>query len=107
MDQEITDNMIDKDHYYEFSEDNVNHPTHYNKHPSGIEAIEIIRWHNFNVGCCLKYLWRLGLKDGENDIKDLEKVIWYAYDEIKRLREIERRDTTKEDKIVDAILEVK
>ena len=30
--------------------DNVNHPAHYNSHPSGIECIEIARHHNFTSG---------------------------------------------------------
>ena len=28
----------------------VDHPAHYNVHPSGIECIEVVRHHNFNVG---------------------------------------------------------
>ena len=42
--------------------DSVNHPAHYNSHPSGIECIEIARHHNFNIGNSIKYLWRAGLK---------------------------------------------
>ena len=38
--------------------DSVNHPAHYNSHPSGIECIEIARHHNFNIGNTIKYLWR-------------------------------------------------
>ena len=41
--------------------DSVNHPSHYNSHPSGIECIEIARHHNFNIGNTIKYLWRAGL----------------------------------------------
>lgn len=70
----------------------VNHPKHYNSHPSGIECIEIVRHHNFNTGNAIKYLWRNGLKEEEGiDIKakaieDLEKAIFYIQDEIKRLK---------------------
>ncbi|WP_323842526.1 MULTISPECIES: DUF3310 domain-containing protein [unclassified Moraxella] len=65
--------------------DPVNHPTHYTSHPSGVECITITRHHNFAIGNALKYLWRAGLKDGNSDIQDLQKAIWYIQDEIKRL----------------------
>lgn len=42
--------------------EHVNHPVHYNKHPGGIECIEIIRHYTFDTGCAIKYLWRAGLK---------------------------------------------
>lgn len=73
--------------------DNVNHPSHYNSHPSGIECIEIARHHNFNIGNTIKYLWRAGLKseegmeDTDKQIEDLNKAIWYIQDEIKRITE--------------------
>jgi len=67
------------------SYEKVDHPKHYNMHPSGIECIEIIRHMNFNIGNAIKYLWRSGLKDSNSDIQDLKKAIWYIYDEIKRL----------------------
>lgn len=56
-------------------EDEVNHPKHYNDHPSGIECITITRHMNFNMGNAVKYLWRAGKKNSE--IKDLKKAIWY------------------------------
>jgi Protein of unknwon function (DUF3310) len=65
--------------------DEVDHPTHYNSHPSGIEAITIVRHHSFNVGNALKYLWRQGLKQGEPSLKDLKKAAWYLNDEIQKL----------------------
>lgn len=67
--------------------DNVNHPKHYTSDPSGIECIEITRHRNFNIGNAIKYLWRAGLKDGNSDIQDLQKAIWYINDEIKRLEQ--------------------
>ena len=79
--------------------DNVNHPAHYNSHPSGIECIEIARHHNFNIGNSMKYLWRAGLKseegmeDTDKQIEDLNKAIWYINDEIKRITEF--NDKTK------------
>lgn len=62
----------------------VDHPKHYNQHPSGIECIEIVRHMNFNLGNVVKYLWRAGLKDGVVDLEDLKKARWYLDDEIKR-----------------------
>jgi Protein of unknwon function (DUF3310) len=63
----------------------VNHPSHYNRHPSGVECIDIIKHHNFNIGSTIKYLWRQGLKAGEPNIKDLKKAAWYLQNEIETL----------------------
>jgi hypothetical protein len=63
--------------------DSVDHPKHYNQHPSGVECIEIVRHMGFNIGNVIKYLWRAGLKDS-NEIEDLKKARWYLDDEIKR-----------------------
>lgn len=81
--------------------DAVNHPPHYNEHPSGVECIEIVRHYNFNIGNAIKYLWRMGLKlvptgkDAAADrkkaaaeIEDLKKAIWYLNDELGRLTDI-------------------
>lgn len=71
--------------------DNINHPSHYNSHPSGIECIDIAEYHDFCIGNAIKYLWRAGLKseDGiskkEKQIEDLKKAIWYIKREIKHL----------------------
>lgn len=62
----------------------VNHPKHYNNHPSGIECIDVVRHMNFNRGNAVKYIWRAG--DKGNEIEDLEKAAWYIADEIKRLK---------------------
>lgn len=64
----------------------VNHPSHYNLHPSGVEAIDVVEHFNFNIGNAVKYLWRAGLKSGD-PIKDLKKAAWYVEREIERLRE--------------------
>jgi len=63
----------------------VDHPSHYNNHPSGIECIEIVRHMNFNCGNAVKYLWRNGLKDSETSLDDLKKAKWYIDDEIARI----------------------
>lgn len=68
-----------------FTQDSVNHPPHYTSHPSGIEAIEVTRHMNFNLGNAMKYLWRAGIKDEKKHIEDLQKAIFYINDEIKRL----------------------
>lgn len=61
--------------------DNVNHPSHYNSHPSGIECIQIVEHMNFCLGNVVKYIWRAGLK---NDLEDLQKAKWYLNREITR-----------------------
>lgn len=65
--------------------DMVNHPPHYTSHPSGIEAIQVTRHMNFNLGNAMKYIWRAGLK--ANAVEDLEKAVFYINDEIARLKE--------------------
>lgn len=65
----------------------VNHPDHYNSHPSGIECIQIIRHMTSNIGSVIKYCWRAGLKnldksEAETHKEDLEKARWYLNDEI-------------------------
>jgi hypothetical protein len=61
--------------------DPVNHPSHYNSHPSGVECIAIARHMSFNLGNVVKYLWRAGLKGP--DLEDLRKAKFYLEDEIK------------------------
>lgn len=76
--------------------DPVNHPSHYNSHPSGVECIEITRHMSFNVGNVFKYLWRAGLKGADNAstsfeakkaaaLQDHKKAFFYLKDEIARL----------------------
>lgn len=71
--------------------DAVNHPSHYNQHPSGVECIDIARHYCFSIGNAIKYLWRAGLKrdsqltDKQKEIEDLNKAIWYIKDRIKEL----------------------
>ena len=61
----------------------VNHPQHYNARPDGLECIDIIRHYTFNIGCAIKYLWRAGLKGGDNSTEqDLRKAIFYIEDEL-------------------------
>lgn len=67
--------------------DNVNHPTHYVSHPSGVECIQITEHMGFNLGNAIKYVWRADLKN--DAIEDLEKAVWYIQ------REISKRETFK------------
>lgn len=72
--------------------ESVNHPKHYNSHPSGVECIDIIRHYCYDIGAAIKYLWRAGLKteegmtDREKEIEDLRKAIWYIEDRIRQLQ---------------------
>lgn len=71
--------------------DAVNHPPHYNRHPAGVECIDIVEHMPFNIGNAVKYLWRCGLKNDE--IEELEKAQWY----IKREIELRRSRAAKGD----------
>jgi Protein of unknwon function (DUF3310) len=64
---------------------NVDHPRHYNAHPSGIECIDVVEHMTFNVGNAVKYLWRAGVKS-EDPIEDLQKAAWYIQREIELRR---------------------
>ena len=63
----------------------VHRPSHYTKHPSGIECKEITKHMNFCLGNAIKYIWRAGLKD--DYIQDLEKAKEYLDIEIDRVKE--------------------
>ena len=62
-------------------------PIHYKSHPSGIECIQITEHMGFNLGNCLKYIWRADLKHDDGGAEDLNKARWYIE------REIEKRLT--------------
>lgn len=61
--------------------DIVNHPPHYNAHPSGVECIDVVEHMNFNLGNAIKYIWRA---DHKNGVEDLRKAAWYVNREIAR-----------------------
>lgn len=63
----------------------VDHPKHYNEHPSGVECITVVEHFNFNLGNAIKYIWRAGLKQGTSDLEDLRKAAWYINREVARL----------------------
>ena len=66
--------------------DPVNHPPHYNAHPSGVECITVVEHMGFNVGNAVKYLWRAD--ETGNALEDLKKARWYVE------REIAKRTTS-------------
>jgi hypothetical protein len=70
--------------------DNVNHPDHYNSHPSGVECIEITEHMNFCLGNAVKYIWRASLKGKE--VEDLRKARWYISREIARIMNEKRNE---------------
>lgn len=64
-------------------DDMVNHPPHYNQHPSGVEVIEIAEHMDFCLGSAAKYIMRAGHKGGpDKEIEDLKKARWYLDREI-------------------------
>lgn len=63
--------------------DMVEHPPHYNDHPSGVECIDIVQHMNFCRGNAVKYIWRAGAKGDE--VEDLRKAKRYLEYEIERL----------------------
>ena len=69
--------------------DRVNHPAHYNAHPSGVECITVVEHMGFNLDNAVKYIWRADEKG--QAIEDLRKAAWYVQREIaRRLREDEQ-----------------
>jgi hypothetical protein len=74
-------------------DDPVNHPAHYTSHPSGVEAIDITRHMNFNLGNAVKYVWRADLKG--NSLQDLQKARFYIEDEIKKISNVEAQNLGK------------
>ena len=70
--------------------DMVNHPPHYNAHPSGIEQIEVTGHMNFCLGNAVKYIWRCD--DKGKAIEDLQKAIFYLNWEIERRNGNKRRE---------------
>lgn len=62
-------------------EEEVNKPTHYRSHESGIEAIEITR----HLPGDLSNAWKYGMRyeDKGTPKKDLKKLVWYMNDYLK------------------------
>ena len=62
--------------------DPVDHPAHYNAHPSGVECVDVVEHMGFNLGNAIKYIWRADLKN--DALEDLKKAAWYVNREIER-----------------------
>ena len=67
-----------------YTDNSVNHPSHYNWHPTGIECKTIAEHFNFNLGMAIKYIWRSGHKNN-NAVQDLRKAIACLEYEIERI----------------------
>lgn len=86
--RDIVAYRIKEVNYSSLTTDAVNHPPHYNGHPSGVECIDVVEHMGFNLGNAIKYVWRC---DGKGDaIKDLKKARWYIE------REIAKREKAQE-----------
>ena len=59
-------------------------PSHYRTHPSGVECIQITEHMGFNLGNCVKYIWRADLKNNDGGTEDLKKASWYIERELNR-----------------------
>ena len=71
----------------------VRHPRHYNQHPSGIECIEIIEHLPCNLANAVKYIWRCGLKQSTDPLRDLRSAQWYILRERGRIKRFDRTHT--------------
>jgi hypothetical protein len=89
----------------------VDHPAHYNAHPSGVEAIRFLEYMSFNSGNAAKYIYR-HLEKG-SPVPDLRKARWYIERELERMRGernvipdevLEKLTAHKDDPIVRAVL---
>jgi hypothetical protein len=75
--------------------DMVNHPSHYNKHPRGIEVIDFVEHMDFCTGNAIKYIARAEYKG--NEIQDLQKAIWYIQRKIDTLQNTRNNETPQEE----------
>lgn len=64
----------------------VNHPPHYGG-DTAYEAIKVIEaWKlDFCLGNAVKYISRAGKKDGNAEVQDLEKAVWYLRRRVEQL----------------------
>lgn len=69
----------------------VDHPKHYNSHPSGVEAIDICECMGFSLGNAFKYAFRADKK--WDTLEDLRKALWYLNREANRRKTLYKRLT--------------
>lgn len=74
--------------------DMVNHPNHYNMHPTGIECNTIIEWFAANIATAMGYMWRAPHKGTQ--IQDLKKARWHLNREIERLETLQEQEEESE-----------
>lgn len=67
--------------------DPVHHPAHYGGGDNPYEAIKVIEaWGlDFCLGNTVKYISRAGKKDGNSELQDLKKALWYLERRITQL----------------------
>nr|CAA6830572.1 MAG: Unknown protein [uncultured Thiotrichaceae bacterium] len=71
----------------------VKQPSHYSSHPSGVQCVTITQHMNFCRGNAIKYTWRAGEKNPDEEIQDLQKAKQYLKIEIKRLKKLKLKGT--------------
>jgi hypothetical protein len=64
-------------------EKDKSNPSHYKNTVTPIDIIEMYDL-NFSLGNVIKYTLRAGKKEGESDLDDLNKALWYLNREIQR-----------------------
>lgn len=71
--------------------DDIQRAAHYNispatcKHGHQLECRDVTDHMNMNIGSAVKYLWRAGLKPGNDSVKDIRKAIRFLEFEIEKL----------------------
>jgi hypothetical protein len=62
-------------------QEDKSNPQHYKNKVTPIDIIEMYDL-NFSLGNVIKYVLRAGKKEGESDLDDLNKALWYLQREI-------------------------
>lgn len=66
--------------------DPINSPKHYTR--GKIEVIDFIEDQglNYHKGNAIKYICRAGHKEGNTEMQDISKAVWYLNREIERIK---------------------
>ena len=75
--------------------DQIKQPTHYNRHPSGIECKEITMCLSNGLANAVKYVWRCNDKHETPEL-DIGKAIEYLGYEVEELIQISRTRTSRD-----------
>jgi len=84
--------------YAKEQQEAVDHPKHYGGADDPFEHVKVAEakgW-GYHIGNCTKYLWRMGLKVGADDLEDLKKARWYL-DRFIKMLEKRRGNGPRED----------